>query len=310
MRLYIASLALFTLLPVLAAAQSLTPPYLPRQCEADALRIARDSMPDARVISIATFAASIPIGPVEVSIGFSPRDGRSGLWIYLLYSESLDSLKVVPMTRLFSCSDVSALLPFDLNDVSPELESTAPIPANYLQGQDLINRLASNSTFAAYRVAFPDSIPSFAALTIVPEIPENPDEPSPFPPGSPVWFIVFTGATGPENMTCAVHAIDGTVECFGAPSSVNEAAHAGTPSVGVMPNPATDRAMIMLPDQWMGKRVDVVVVDATGRQVSSFSTIAAVPTLLLPTHHLSNGAYSISLTSGNEVARTMLSVVR
>jgi hypothetical protein len=290
-------------LPLLAAAQA--PPFLPRQCEADALRSVREGMPDAQVIAISTISISLPLGPVTISVAFSPVDGRSGLWAYSLYSPSKDSTRLVPMTRILTCSDMSSLIPGDVGGGGFDLESTAPIPPGYLQGQALITALETNDTYKAYRRAFPDSVPTVVSLSTAPEAVGL------YPAGTPFWVLFFTGETAPENMTCFVHALDGVVECFSAPDYVHEQAVAGTSStVAVAPNPAYDNAMLTVPQSWTGRRVDVLIIDAAGRQVASFSTIATVPALLLPIQHLSTGTYTVQLSSRNEHARAIMSVIR
>ncbi len=300
---FASTLVAFLVLPLVALAQA--PPFLPRQCEADAVRAARQGMPDAQVIAISTIALSLPVGPISLSIGFSTTDGRSGLWAYSLYSPSQDTSTIVPMTRLLSCSDVTSLVPGGLDGGEFELESVVPIPANYLQGQALITALETNSTYRAYRQTFPDSIPRIVSLST------SPDEFGPYPAGTPFWALFFVGETTPENMTCFVHATDGVVECLAAPDNVNDdKIHSAAPRVTVAPNPTSDAAMISIPDACLGQRVDVVVIDATGRHVSSFSTIASVPALLLPTQQLASGAYTVSLSSRNGMARTILSVIR
>lgn len=286
-----------------ASAQLQPPAFLPRDCQSAAVSQVASTLPNASVVAIATVAVQIPFGGTSLSIGIDLTNGRSEMWAYSLYSPQLDSSVLIPMVRLFTCSDLRTLFPGEL-PAPDELDATTPLPATYLQGTDLISALNGNSTYAQYRASFPDSIPAAVVLA------NTPEEVGTYPAGTPFWILLFAGETAAENMTCLVHATDGFVECIRIPvSTVNEITGTSL-QVTVAPNPASDVALVSIPTEWSGRRVDLVVVDAAGREVSSYSVVASAPQLLLPVQKLVSGSYSIRVQSRNEVLRAPFHVVR
>lgn len=294
---------LFVFCAFFLAASSVTaqfqfPGYLPRACEATA-KVAIDGATDGVVVGILAAGVEIPLGTTPLFIGMDLDAGTAPVWIYLVYSQQLDTVAVVPLIRLLGSCSAPPVDPGDLSDLGTEDFGRLPLPAGYLQGTDMTNKLKANADFIKFNAAHPDSQPTVSAIST------STEEFLDFPTGTPFWSLLWIPAGGEGfPFTCLVHAVDGTTICLGEEimSVANEARDAG---FSVAPNPSSEDAVITLPMSWVGSSVTVDAVDATGRIVNITNTSSLTyPQVFINTGNLSSGMWSLRIS--NHTAQQVL----
>lgn len=294
-------LAVALLLAATAIAQAQLQAFLPSDCLTQARDNARGTAPDAELVGIVTpgLALTVPVGGFNLSVrlGMRLNDGRSEGWAYAFRSASRDTVILVPMVRAFVC--VPAPVPG--SDGFGDLFSPTVLPASTLQGAPLLRALETDAAYRTYRQAYPDSVPNIAALSTAAI--ETPG----FPVGTPFWFFQFFGRSESENMTCFVHAVDGTANCVSVPLSVVEATQSG--SIALSPNPTQDVVLVHFPQHWNGKNLSIVVADASGSIHARYSVQADVPSIQLPTRDLPSGGYNVIVHCDGQYRTERLLVV-
>ncbi|MCU0330775.1 MAG: T9SS type A sorting domain-containing protein [Candidatus Kapabacteria bacterium] len=294
-------LAVSLVLVATAMAQAQLQAFLPSDCLTQARDNARGTAPDAELIGIVTpgLALTVPVGGFNLSVrlGMRLNDGRSEGWAYAFRSASRDTVILVPMVRAFVC--VPAPVPG--SDEFGAFFTPTALPPSTLQGTPLLRALETDAAYRSYRQAYPDSVPNIAALST--SAIETPG----FPVGTPFWFFQFFGRNESENMTCFVHAVEGTTNCVSVPLSVVEATRSG--AVALSPNPSQDVVLVHLPDHWNGKNVTIVIADVSGSILARHIVQADVPSVLLPTRDLPSGGYNVVVHCDGQYRTERLVVV-
>ena len=285
-----------------ANAQLTFPPYLPTECEQQA-RESFDGATDAVVAAIITVGLEVPIGEATIDLSMNMDNGTSPLWIYAVASNSLDSIKIVPMIRVLGICQETPLE--DIDGISTELGlSPVALPPSYNQGQPLMNLLKADPLYSQFSAAYPDSAPTFAALGTVEEGFGE------FPANSPFWIFQWGIESDDGAFICVSHAETGETLCLGeVPSSVaEEARRAG---FRVAPNPANDFVIVTIPETWVGTGVSISAVSPAGQVIPMLSADQARSQRIpLSIAKIPSGYWSLLITNGASAQTLPLSVVR
>jgi hypothetical protein len=288
---FLSTLFLVALTATVASAQ--LGGYLPKDCQAAALEEVAPGLPDAQIVAIMNIGGQIPFGNTSISIGINPEDGKAPLWLYVIYSESEDSISIIPMARLLVvCTSFADQLENPDFGIEPGEVLLEPVPTTYLQGSQYISALKTDATYNAYRAAFPDSVPLITVLA-------KPTETFPgFDPNNHLWLMSFVSTRTGENMTCVTDASNGQTVCVRdeVNSVSDDAAKRG---VLIMPNPTTDNAVSTMPAEWIGRHVNVDIFDIFGARVGS-ERLPGTGMLTLPITGLASGNYHVVLRVDND----------
>jgi len=244
--------------------------------------------------------------------GMDLTEGKAALWIYVVGNAAGDSAMAVPFVRVMgACSD-QLFPPGMFDDVASNADASSNLPATFIEGSALITALSGNSRYQEFRQAHPDSLPTATAISII-------EEPAPnAPAGSPVWALVFQGMGEIDPMdpstlpfTCIVHAENGSVFCFSGDDASSVADEARERGFALAPNPAADEAALIVPSAWVGRDVDVDLVDMTGiaRPLTRALPIRGTTTLM-DLSSFTQGAYLIVLRSGSESVTLPVTIQR
>ncbi len=287
-----------------AASAQLFTGYQPQQCLTSA-KASIEGASDGEVIAILSVGTTIELGPAPLNIGMDLANGTSPLWLYLVYSQSLDTVAVVPFIRVLgSCTAPP------LGDVAPDFGDTeglrlVPVPANFVQGAALITALDANGDYAAWKAAHPDSTPTITMLAT------SDEEAFGFPAGTPFWVMNWI-SNEPDALPfiCLVHATTSQTICFGEEIvSVDDQGKDGL--FAMAPNPASDDLVISLPASWLNRPVSVEAVNVTGQRVvlRDLSPTAG-PQVFVSTHTLNTGTWMVRITDGRVVSTMPLVIAR
>lgn len=280
----------------------LVSPYLPKDCQASATTAATQVAPDAMLVAIATFSAKVPVATATIEVGMNLTDGKSAAWAYVFHSAAKDTFIISPFIRLFgSCAPISLPAGSLPGGVGPGDVGLKEVPANYLQGTALLTALGKDGDYAAYHTAHPDSLPSFSVMS------SSVDSVLDFPAGTPFWTLIWQGSGG---LTCFVHAETGQTICSAIPITTSVTEQLLSNTVVISPNPAHDVAAISVPLDWVGRSVEIDVIDAMGSTVNASSVASATPVMVMGTTTLTNGSYMIRLRTQNTVVLQRLVIVK
>jgi len=278
--------------------------FQPNQCVTSA-RASIEGASDGQVVAILAVGATIELGPAPLNIGMDLTDGTSPLWVYLVYSQSLDTVAVVPFIRVLgSCTAPP------LGDVAPDFGDTeglrlVSVPANFVQGAALITALDANGDYATWKAAHPDSTPTITMLATTDE------DALGFPAGTPFWALNWIG-NEPDALPfiCLVHATTAQTICFGEDIvSVDDQGKDGL--FAMAPNPASDDLVISLPAQWINRSVSVDAVNVTGQRISLRERAPTTgPQIFVSTHALNTGTWMVRITDGQVVSTMPLVIAR
>lgn len=287
----------------IAGAQISFPGYLPQQCQSAAKGAIADA-PDGIVVAITAIGVAIPLGSSSIYLGMDFTTGTSPMWIYSVYSKQKDTAVIAPLMRIIgSCSPP----PIEIPDGELELDEvpTVDLPAKYLQGSELLNRLKTDAAYNLFRATYPDSMPMFVSLTTAQE------SLGPVVAGEPAWVMIWV----PSNeqafpFTCVVNANTGETLCLGSNTlSVHNSSN-HQDGMLITPNPASDYVYVTLPHEMMGSDVRVEAVDVAGHIVPLYNSRLASQPLHIRTSDLSQGVWTFLVHNNKRYVATPVVIHR
>jgi hypothetical protein len=301
----------------ISSAQFQFPAYGPSDCAPTAKR-ALPGASDASIVAVLTAGISLPVGQSSISLGMSSKDGRSPLWIYIVRSESLDTVAIVPLVRILACIAPPVDIPLD--GLDPSLFGDAALPDKFTSGQALIDALSADATFKEFRDKHPDSTATFA---LVSGSPIGGTEGLPI--SGALWIATWGGALsdftggggggsgGPPGggLTC-LHSIEsGLTFCLDVPTVSVSGDEALDQGIRIAPNPANDLGVLSLPMSWVGAKVTVDAVAATGTVYSiDHNARIDAPTMALNLSMLPQGTYALRLRTPQATVHVPVVIVR
>jgi hypothetical protein len=266
----------------------------------------------ARLVGVLSPSIVLPGPTGGTNAGMDLTEGKAALWIYVVGNAAGDSAAAYPFVRIMgSCSD-QLFPPGMFDDVASNADASAQLPPTFIEGAALITALNGNSRYAEFRQAHPDSLPTATAISVV-------EEPTPnVPVGSAAWALVFQGLgpVDPEDpstlpFTCIVNATSGSVFCFSGDDASSVADDARERGFALAPNPASEEAALIVPPTWVGRSIDVDLVDMTGiaRPLTRALPVLSTSTLM-DLRSFAQGSYLIVVRSGGESVTLPISVQR
>jgi len=173
----------------------------------------------------------------------------------------------------------------------------------------MVRKLASDSTFLAYRQRYPRSILHGASLASV--------RTSPTSQPSPLWSVLIAEGSlfqpASPLLTCFVPADDtsGTARCITVPFSNTEQLTQPT-HLELYPNPASDLVAVRLPYEALRNNAVLAIYTCDGRCVLEYhlTNPAAGQAIAVPVSSLAQGFYMLVYRTANAVLRTPLAIVR
>jgi len=270
------------------------PGYLPSVC-ASAAKNAVAGATDGQIVAIAAVGIDVDLGITQMFIGMNLTDGKSPMWMYLIYSATLDTAIWVPLIRpLGSCTSPPVDVPTDGVDISQI--GTTPIPANSVEGVNVVNAVKANSEYQKFNAKHPDSLQFISLLAV------STEEFLSFPAGTPYWLLGWMDYANPTGTPffCAVHAENGQTVCFGG--DVNSVGESNSPTfTPAWPNPAVDVATITVPPTALGKPLTIQAISPTGESLELLNGVYPLGEfLLVPTHELSNGVWYVRVLGADQ----------
>ena len=295
-----ALIGLVALVPTRAQFQF--PGYTPSQC-LNAAAAALTGASDAKVVGALSVGISVPVGQAEIDLGMSLDDGKAPMWAYLVRSDELDTLAVIPLVRFLNQCATPPVEGLDPDFGDFEGVQFTPLPQNFVEGTALTGYLKANAEYAAWSAQNPDSAATIVLLAT------SDEDFMQFPAGTPFWALNWF-TEDPEGLPfiCLVHATTGLTICLGEDVvSVDDQGDAGR--FAMAPNPATNDVVISLPGSWEGRSVRVDAVDLSGRSVALYAGAPSMPQLYLGTSGLAPGVWQVRITDGQTVSTMPLTVM-
>lgn len=276
-------------------AQLTIPKVLPSRCAGSALDLIPNAS-DVRLVSIANFGMDLDLGLTTTYTGIDFETGMAAMWIYRVYSPSLDSSVTSMMLNFpLECTQLpSGQIPDTLPDVS-----TIAIPPNTIEGVSLINAVKANADYKAFAYANPDSLPILTMLTV------SVADFLSFPAGAPVWQFYWAPADQTSSpFWCLVHGLTGQTLCFSElPMSVTEQQLASNTTV--YPNPADEAVTVELPTAMIGRSIRIEAFSQNGQSaVMSAGQRLTSSSIVIPTSHLSGGLWYLRITDASSTSLT------
>lgn len=275
-------------------AQLTLPKFLPSACAGTAIGQIPGAT-DVLITSIASVGVNYDLGVSTVYTGIDLETGKAAMWMYNLYSPSLDTSVTSLMINFpLPCSSLpSGQIPDSISIGGSNL----PIPANTIEGVELINALKTNADYQAFVYAYPDSLPLIAVISVLPEAFLT------YPAGTPYWELLWAPADSTGSpFFCFVQGFNGETVCFsGIPVSVSE--QLLTSNIKVYPNPANETMMVELPSALIGHSINIEAFSPSGQRVVLSDGQRLTSTgINVPTKHLTSGIWYLRITDASSIS--------
>jgi hypothetical protein len=298
-------------------------PYLPREAKAITAiknRATTDGYTNPQITGIATVKGNYPVGILTINNKFDlgsetvpasdANKGKAGFWGYLVRSEAKPD-----SSRAYIAVDGGTIFGFFVFDAPAGIDlKTLPgnfslnLPTNtdgspaWINTDELVNRLRTNSLYMNYRQTRPDSTPDYVALGMS-------KLPTPtFPAGEPLWTLVFTGQASSDFLSCSVHALTGQIECVNSATSVNDNSFKNT--FAISPNPARNSVSVAIPSEIYSPDGTIEVFNMIGEKLFSFKMSGAGEeySIVIPIEQYPSGMYFVRYSNSTQVSTQALTI--
>lgn len=308
----------------ISASAQFTIPYRPKQAQAITAvknRAAQDGYTNPELTGIATVKGNFPVGAFTINNKFdlgsetnqaNDQDkGKASFWGYLVRSAAKpDSSRgyVVVEVPIFGFQVFDAPAGIDLAALPGNFSQSLPMNGDgspsWMNTDELVTRLRTNTTYMKYRAERLDSMPDYVALGIS-------KVPTPqFGVGNPLWSMVFTGSNAGDFLSCNVHAITGQVECVTSPTGITEDLADNTLSIAPNPSYGSDAISIAVPADVYSPEARIELFNSLGEKVYSFamSGAGAGHSVIIPVGQYSAGSYFVRYINGGKALTQILTI--
>jgi hypothetical protein len=197
--------------------------------------------------------------------------GQADAWGYVFYSPSKGrTVSLVVLNSFFLGGYFAQGVPVDL-PLPDRLVDTLDLGIAGTHSDSLIARLKSDATYTAYHAQYPLKQPNTVTLGVA--LANDITPPGGFELGGPIWTLVYQRGGDTAGMVCLVSAERGQVVCRTlAAAAPDEMASGDSPSMRVLPNPASDRVRVIIDDpSRLRGDVRLELLDARGALVRDLS---------------------------------------
>jgi len=247
-----------------------------------------------------------------VTLSFDFQRGTNTLWLYSMRGKTntgRDTTLIYAVIKLVALYQAFPLFGIPGLDMLGQLSGEQALPATFMNSNIMVRKLASDSTFLAYRQRYPRSILHGASLASV--------RTSPTSQPSPLWSVLIAEGSlfqpASPLLTCFVPADDtsGTARCITVPFSNTEQLTQPT-HLELYPNPASDLVAVRLPYEALRNNAELAIYTCDGRCVLEYhlTNPAAGQAIAVPVSSLAQGFYMLVYRTANAVLRTPLAIVR
>lgn len=247
----------------------------------------------------------------SLSLNFSFDRGTNTVWLYSVRGKTSTDrdtsvmyavIKLVAIYQAFPLFGIAGL------DQLEQMRGDVALPATFMNSDIMVQKLAADSVFRAFRQARPRSILLGASLASIRATPTS--QPA------PLWSVMIGEGTlmqpTPPTLNCFVDASDasGAARCFELPvtSVGSDASEAWT----LLPNPASDVVAVRVPFEELLHGATIEICSLRGERLADYtiSTISASNAITVPVSSLASGMYLLRYRSARTVRTLPLVIAR
>lgn len=248
-----------------------------------------DELPNPKLLSILTIAGEIE--DFQQINDFNFDTGEAYYWVYLFQeSGNPENMRAyyVGYVSLMGVSTWQTVEedPLWLLDLFPISPGYVVQSDNWMDSDDMIKEFLKYPYFADMHAQYPDPNNWITGIFT------NEDNPQ-MPPNETFWGFSFV--EGDDSLACVVHATEKYVIC-GTETGIPEKLAAET---RVYPNPTSESAILKLPEELYGQKVDIEIMNAFGLTVGSAEAIDPA-TYRIEAKSLPPGCYALKVIAGKE----------
>lgn len=243
------------------------------------------AMTDPKLVAIGTVGGGDVEG-VPIEVGFDMNTGNATIWLYIFRDgDNPEYMRSIVVMKIF------IFIPIDFPiDQAPELPIGGGDNIDYekweYDSDGLVDRLTSDQTYNEYIQTYPNATFQMLLLTVN-------TEQALLTQGHIIWAGLISDTESPEApvLTCLVDAETGETICLSAvsvPEDIEE-------SVMVYPNPASDKAIISLPNELLEHNPTIAIYNSQGEFIRNIEVPGGITSnlVLINVSDLNSGVYFV-----------------
>jgi hypothetical protein len=244
---------------------------------------------DPQLITVATLNGILTLpGLGDIPIAFTTENGddkgKSSAWVYVFRStaapENIQAI-VVAVTPF-------STMPVNLSDMGIPLDFITKYVSNnnlenksWINSNSVVDALTGSSQYKAFLASYPNAVPKYLNIGY-----------ANYPPldaNTPYWFVQVNAAET-DSTIIIINGLNGSIVGVDDDSQLNR-------TIANYPNPANDFISFSIPNELIGKNIEVKLWDNNGSLLFENNMIIN-DVYTLDTKKLYSGNYNITFSNG------------